>query len=179
MLKKIVLAVAVTVCFVSVSIAGTIQWGYSGDLGVSYTAGWLVELIEDVAKDGVTVGTMYDDHTMTGGDSFISTPITTTLVNNKAGTFWGTSFGSPGASLELGDNIYTVIYNASTFAAATQYQVVDASPYVLPASDVNATYSQGNPPAGTWAPIVPVPEPGTIMLFALGLVTLVARRKRR
>jgi hypothetical protein len=56
--------------------------------------------------------------------------------------------------------------------------VIDMTPYSLPSSDIPDTYALSTS-NDTWAPIVPVPEPGSVVLFALGLVTLAARRKRR
>ncbi len=177
-MKKFCLSAIVLACVACSSVAGTISWNYGGDLGGSYTAGWLVELIEDVDKDGIDITTMWDDHSITGDDAFITTPITTVIVNNKAGTYWGTTFSAPGSSLATSDRIYSVIYNASTFGAATQYQVVDSSPFTLPATDIDTDYIQSTV-NGSWAPIVAVPEPGSIALFAIGLVTLAVRRKRR
>ncbi|MBT3192299.1 MAG: PEP-CTERM sorting domain-containing protein [Verrucomicrobia bacterium] len=177
-MKRIVLGVSMLALVAGSTFGGTITWSYGGDLGGAYSDGWVVELIEDVAQDGINITTMWDDHTITGDDAFISTPVTTALVDGKAGVVWSTPFSAPGASLASSDHIYTVIYNATSFGAATMYQVVDSSAYVLPATNIDADYTLSAAPAGAWSPIVPVPEPGSIALFALGLVTLAARRKR-
>jgi hypothetical protein len=176
-MKKLCLSVAVMACVAASSFAGTITWG-SADLGGTYSDGWLVELVEDVGLDGITITTLFDDHTIVGGDSFISTPITTAIAAGKGGTTWGDTFNAPGSSLALSDQVYSVIYNAATFGAATQFIIADASPYTLPATDIDAAYTVTSV-SGSWRPITPVPEPGSIILFALGLVTLAARRKRR
>jgi hypothetical protein len=185
MIKRVASLLAVLALIAGSSYGGTITWGYLGDLGGGYTAGWLVELIEDVNGNGIGIGgiagsgsVLYDDRSFDQDDAFVGTPVTTTLQSGKTGTGWGTTFGAPGSTLALSDSVYTVIYNAASFAAATQYQVIDSSPYTLPASDIDAAYTVTSV-SGSWAPIVPVPEPGSIALFALGLVTLAARRKRR
>jgi len=179
--KKVLGLVAVaSLMTATAGYAGLITWGFTGDLGVSYN-GYLVELVEDVGKDGFSITTLWDDHTITGGDEFISTPIQATIAGANKGAApyqWGASFTSPGASLTYSDNIYTVIYNASTFGAATQYQIVDATPYVLPAGDAPADYLSSTV-SGSWAPIVAVPEPGSMILFGLGVATLALRRRKR
>jgi len=68
-----------------------------------------------------------------------------------------------------------VIYDGATIGAATHYEIVDASPYVLPAADGDATYSMATVSNG-WQP---VPEPCTMALLGLGLVTLAGRSIRR
>ena len=184
-MRKLNLWVALIMCSASVGTASVITWGYGADLGSGYTDGWLVELIEDVGKDGISIGglagsgsVMWDDRTLDGDDRFIDTPVQTVLATAWGWRGYSDTFSSPGSSIALGDNVYTVIYNASTFGAATEYIIVDSAPYALPSTDVPNTYSLTSV-SGSWAPIVAVPEPGSIALFALGLVTLVARRKRR
>ena len=182
-MKSIAILVVLVACFATASFGGTIRWGYGGDLGAAYVNGWLVELIEDVDQDGIDIAAMWDDHSITGDDTFISTPVTTALVAGKAGVVWGAPFTSPGASLQLGDHVYTVIYNSSTFMGATMYQVVDAAPTPLPGFDVDTDYILSAAPNGAWTAMGPVPdpvpEPGTIALLGLGLATLAVRRKRR
>ena len=184
-MKKIGFVGLLAIVLAGSSHAGTITWGYFGDLGGSYQAGWLVELVEDVNKDGIQLGggagsgmALYADRSTDSDDTFVTTPVTKALSSGKSGTNWGTTFDSPGSSLALGDNVYSIIYNADSFANATQYIIVDSSPYALPSFNNDADYIQTSL-NGSWAPIVPVPEPGTMALFALGLMTLAARRKRR
>ncbi len=191
MTKWVGLGIVMIALAASTSFGGTIAWAYASDLGGSYTAGWLVEIIEDVNQDGISIGgglgsgmIMYRNpgdlsraH-LDGDDTWVTANITTTLQSGKTGTGWGTTFNAPGSSLATSDNIYTVIYNGATFESATQYRVVDASPFALPSTDIDADYAPGSV-NGAWAPIVAVPEPGSMVLFALGIVTLAVRRKRR
>jgi len=159
--------------------AGTITWGYTADLGGSYSEGWLVELWEDVDKDN-TGGSWYDsvsiwnDHT-SGGDDIFREPNTAALVSGKGGVYWGDSFSfGTGGDLKTNDWVFSVIYNAATFAGATQYQVVDTTPYALPINDIDADYRIGSV-AGQWHNIIP--EPGTLTLLGLGLLTVGIRRR--
>lgn len=89
-----------------------------------------------------------------------------------------------------GATFYFRWFDASTEGAATEAGIIYGTSgwnvgAVLPAPDNPAVLldyaqvqSSGSNNGTGWQAVAPVPEPGTIMLFALGLVTLVARRKR-
>ncbi len=185
-MKKVILVLLVGIGVICSSLAGSIDWGYGSDLGGSYTEGWLVELIIDVNEDGIGSGSWYYNPNTTarwidGDDDFASTPITSTLITGgRSGTtYWGSSFNiTPSSSPAFSNKVYTVIYDGTSYADASNYQVVDSTPYSLPTDDGPATYSQTSV-SGSWTPIVQVPEPASFMLFVVGLATLAIRRRKR
>lgn len=158
--------------------AGTITWG-SANLGAGYTAGWLVALYEDVSKDGWDSTSINVSNGSTGGDdTFLG--FTTSLTIGKSGTIWGSSFSAPGGSLTFNDHIYSVLFNAPTMAAATQYKVTTLttqgnSYYQLPATDIDGAYV-----TSTMGSFQAVPEPATFLLFGIGgMGAWMVRRKNR
>ncbi len=149
--------------------AGLITWGYSTDLGGTYTDGWAVRVFEDVNGDGFGPG-----FTIGVDDVYVNT-IETTLITGKQGRYWGLNFNAPAGDLGFSDRHFTVIYNDSVAASATQYIIVDAGTYGLPSSDIDDTYALGSV-SGTWQA---VPEPTTMALFGIGIVTVAVARKRK
>lgn len=150
------------------TLAGTINW-LSDDLGVGYTDGWLVALYEDVSKDGWDATFI---NPLTGAtdsdDAFLS--ITTTVVFNAKDSIysWGSNFNAPAGLLATNDRVYSVLFNAPTIAAATQFKVSTMTTqgnswFQLPAADGDDTY-QVNTMSGFQA----IPEPATFLLFAMG-----------
>lgn len=149
------------------STAGTIAWG-SSDLGAGYTAGWLVALYEDVSKDGFDASMINIANGSTDSDdTYLG--ITSALTIGKSGTAWGSSFGATGvAPLSFNDRLYSVLFNAPTMAAATQYKVTTMTTqgnswYALPATDIDGSYQ-----TTTMGSFQAVPEPSTFLLFAMG-----------
>jgi hypothetical protein len=181
-IKKIVLGLLITTCFASGLMAGSITWG-SSDLGTGYTAGWLVALYEDVSKDGwdataIGIGGLTDSD-----DIYLG--VTTVLTIGKGGSLWGDSFSAPSGSMAYSDRLFSVIFNATTIADATQYKITTMTAgafagggnawFELPSTDVDATYKTTT--VGDWQA---VPEPATAMLLALGggLAWLVRLKQR-
>ncbi|MBN1557775.1 MAG: PEP-CTERM sorting domain-containing protein [Lentisphaerae bacterium] len=87
------------------------------------------------------------------------------------------------------DNVYTVLWNSSTVGNATYFLVLDGSQpsfstTPFPSTDPPGSYDTSGSPGGVlgdgeggeWQL---VPEPGAMFLFALGVMTIAARRKLR
>ncbi len=160
------------------SMAGTITWA-SLDLGSGYTAGWLVALYEDVSKDGWDASMINVANGATDSDdAYIG--VTSSLVVGKAGTIWGDIFSAPSGSLITNDRVYSVLFNAPTMAAATQYKVSTMTSqgnswFQLPAADGDDTYQ-----VNTMGSFQAVPEPATFLLFGMGgFGAWLIRRKQR
>lgn len=165
------------------SMAATIAWG-SDDLGAGYTSGWLVALYEDVSQNGWSSTTINVANGSTGtDDAYLG--ITSVLSAGKAGTAWGSSFSAPGGSLTFNDRLYSVVFDASTLAAATHYKVTTMTDgiyagggnawYQLPATDSDGTYKTTTVSSNWQA----VPEPATFMLFGIGGIgAWLIRRKK-
>jgi len=185
-MKKIKLLVCSLILFGQVlnGLSGTVTWG-SDDLGSSYSESWLVALYKDVDKDGWSTSVISTDGSTNSDDLFLG--ITTTLVLNQKNSqyFWGDSFSAPGGSLVFGDYVYSVLFNSTTIAAATQYKVTTLTDgiysgggnawFQLPGSDTDATYK--TTAMSDWQVI---PEPATALLFVLGSMgAWLARRNNK
>jgi hypothetical protein len=175
-MKKVCLIGLMLSLFTS-SQAGTIDWA-SADLGAGYTAGWVIALYEDVDKDGWNAASISSAGLTDSDDAFLS--ITTALGIGKAGTSWLDSFAAPSGDLTFNDRIYSVLFNASSIAAATQYQVTTMTSqgnswYELPSTDIDAGYT-----TTTMSGWQAVPEPATFLLFGMGgFGAWLIRRKNR
>ena len=94
-------------------------------------------------------------------------------------------FDPSGVSIAGGDEVYTVIFNASTFGAATMYCILEdgLTATTLPGSfDPPAAYdptsSDGGNVAGDWVSIA-VPEPSVLAFLGIGGVLVAVRRMRK
>ena len=171
MYRCIAVVSAFLMIFACQTQAETMTWG-SGDLSAfgGLANNYIVRLYEDVGVNndfGVSDALDFDD-AWTGDE--------TVLVVGKAGTTYGSSFIWPGGSLAQGDDVFTVIFNATTIGAATQYVIVDSATFDLP----DPLGGPGNyvltSVSGTWQAI---PEPTTLALLGIGIGTAAAARRRR
>lgn len=173
--KEMFCGLALFLC-ASLASAGTISWNYLGDLsnGV-FQAGWSVRLYEDVGSDN-NFG--LDGYVFGVNDTYVGAADSETflaLSKGKQPLVYGDSFIIPGGTLAFGDSVYTVIFNDAVAGNATQYIIIDANPFTLPADSSDAAYGLSSI-AGTWQA---VPEPGTLALLCVGLGTAAAASRRR
>lgn len=151
------------------AVSGTIDWlstNFGG--GNGYGNGWLVALYEDVSKDGFDASMINVANGSTDSDDAYLGITTNLFAIPTVVEQWGSSFSAPAGSLAANDRLYTVLFNASTMAAATQYKVTTMTSqgnswYALPATDIDATYT--TTALSNWQA---VPEPATFMLFGMG-----------
>lgn len=185
-MKKTLLALTVAgVMLVAgcASAALTYTWDYvgGGDANLStwdvtVGAGWLVQMYTLPTTDPSAV--MFD---LAGTPTVGGSPGISVLTFGATGTFVSFTTGGPGpnpAAIE-GANVYSVLFNAATLGGgvgdATHAVILDAATTFMP-NDGTKSYQVGLP-AGQWVPLVP--EPGSIALFGLGLITLVVAHRRR
>ena len=151
------------------AFSGTIDW-LSINLGGTngYGNGWLVALYEDVSKDGWDASMINVANGSTDSDDAYLGITTNLFAIPTVVEQWASSFSAPAGSLAVNDRIYSLLFNASTMVAATQYKVTTMTSqgnswYQLPATDTDATYT--TTAMGSWQAI---PEPTTFLLFAMG-----------
>ncbi len=188
--RGVFLTVAIAcVCVVLVGMQATaapiINWGWAGGdgggigpdptIGVSNpgSVGWLVQMYQSNHGSGLG-GITFDITGAAGG-----TGAGDTLAGYSAyvaGDEFYTTFsvaGLEGAPV-AGGNVYSVLFNGPSVAAATQAIILDTTAAAVPVSGV-MPYSVGTLGAGgSWQPI---PEPCTLALLALGAITVGIRRR--
>jgi hypothetical protein len=161
---------------ISVFAISLITWSYNGSLATpipSVTSGWLVQMYNDVSKDtflssisafnssGIPQGTSVSDDVSLGA-SFQTT------VNGSY--TWSTN---PGNTI-VGMRVYTVLFNSSSVASATQAWITDTTPTTITAGmtyTANATVSTVG-----YGPLS-VPEPSSLALIGVGLAAIALRRR--
>ncbi len=185
-MKKLITATLTLMIALSASAALTINWNYAANLvdwDNSIQDGWLVQMYLD---DGVATDLSQLAFDTTAADgSWLDNGAEGHTDTLLGGALVGATAGSPGvyvafsysginASVAENSDVYTVIFNASTIAGASQGVILDSSLKGLGTG--TDTYSIGSV-NGNWQA---VPEPATAMLLALGggLAWLVRLKQR-
>ncbi len=172
--------IAAMVAVAAVSQAGLLDWTANtwGSANASVDGVTLV--------DGWFVG-LYSAADLWAGDKTPEDLLTnvefTTLNIITTGPAFSHYYGIDGKSIDIANNIpvFSVILNAATTEAATQYLVIDSATFnsgsAAPPATANA-YTLAAP-VGTWQNVVP--EPATIGLFGLGALSawIVRRNKMK
>ena len=140
-MRKLLALTAALMMVASSSFAAlTLNWSYTGNYATfdaAVQAGWVVQMYADVSANTVLSGiTQYTNvGAPTGGnssDDLLLASFTTTLSKPKTAYNWAVN--AMDASSIAGYSVYTVVFNATSIAAATQAVVVDSTAFVLPAS---------------------------------------------
>jgi hypothetical protein len=145
-----------------ISIAGisnaALNWEYTGTtLGVGYSNGWLVRMYKDTnTNTALSTLVIYNDGTLSSTDD--TAAFETSVLSDGTDRYYQ-SYGliTPGLF-----TAYTVIFNATNFASATQYIIIDAAKKSIgDASDINIAeyYLASN--SGTWKNIQAAPKPAS------------------
>ncbi len=188
MKKKYILMVAIIAN--SISFAGDFSWSSVnlwGNLdGVTAVDGWLAAIYQDVDEDNTSgtwyntlsvnsLGSVVSSDSITADDTLLS--IYTTLNVPFSGV---ASLNSIDTNATDNINVYTLLFNATSIASATQFIVLDSTSF-----DIGAVSSPSTPtdyvapaPLGSWQQVVP--EPATFLLFGMGAMgAWLVRRKQR
>ncbi len=175
-LKGIACFVMVWSAVLPVYAISMINWNYSGSLAVpipSVANGWLVEVYRDVgANTTLSAITAFDTTGLPQGDSASVGDDVKLTSASVSGTTWASSIGGS----YTGSKAYTVVFNSSTFATATQAWIIDTLPATLPSA--GSTYTpNGTPSTVGYGPLSVVPEPSTLLLLGLGSLVVGLRRR--
>ncbi|MDP6809190.1 MAG: PEP-CTERM sorting domain-containing protein [Kiritimatiellia bacterium] len=179
-MKNILGAAIAMTLFAGVSLADTTyDWGHGSDLG----SGWDGYLVYLYSSSGTTLPTAINGDLSTDSGFSTVSGITDTIADGgKAGYIYtGVTFdvGATG-DVAADDYVISVVFDTGgpIVAGATQWTYLNgaiATPYQV-ADTTNpeqfATTGSGN----GWTTVVP--EPSSIALFGLGLITLAAGSRR-
>ena len=167
-MKKLVIALIVTMLVMSNVHPITISYGTASagakDSSLNWLAdGDLVQLIEDVGKDGIDAPDIGDANYIGGDDALVATAAIRDGFMVTAGNFYSSATS---ASVVIGDVIYFRVFDNPTLNTSVCY---DESPTVTVTGDPQAL---GGPDLVTTTCI---PEPSILLA---GLALLLLRRKK-
>ena len=152
----------------------TLNWFYTGSIGTGYGDGWLVSMYKDVNVDTTLSNlVIYTDGSLSSTDDTVAFQ-TSVIAEGTDRYFSASGLVTPGFTA------YSVVFNSTNFASATQYIILDAAKHAIPnAEGINIVdYAIGSN-SGTWKNIQAVPEPTTVLLFAIGGIgSWIVRRKQ-
>jgi len=203
-MKKLkTVAVIALLCIGSTVHAAIMNWatygGYTivGPGGATPLAGmndgipnaWGIYLFSDPLGEGLP-GLLRFDGTTDGNHAMLG-PLDVsgrdTWVDHQVGGlgyFAESNYNDTDFGLGIGSDVFTIIVNAATLGIATDWAPFTgggtvAGIFTIPdyGFDVAFNYDAGSVGSGDWLAIVP--EPGTMALFGLGLLTLATRLRRR
>lgn len=186
-MKQIKHALAALLVSVGVANADSINWfntlapllDASGN-NVGGESGWVINMYvsTDATIEFVNGAPTDDDVILASVFSVMSSAGHSGVDGFFSNTFDPTVTGGP----VDGANVYSVIFNATNIAQATQYAVIDGAVSVVqdstPPGPPAWNYETGGTVAGDWQPIV-IPEPASMALVGLGIVAAGLRRKMR
>lgn len=157
-----------------------LTWTYSGSLATpvpSVSAGWIVQLYKDVNSDtALSTITSFDasDLPVGGGASTSDDQRLATYQTTVNGSFAWTTYYANTQSMR----IYSVLFNSSSLATASQAWIVDTTPTSI-TSGSTITYTANATPSTVYSGALSVvPEPSSLLLLAVGLSVIALRRRR-
>ena len=185
MRNKMGMFLVVVIILSSVASFGavTFDWGTAfllNDAGRgTFSDGWFVQMYRDVGNDTILSGIGAfnpADGTLYSG----ATPLNDTKVGGVSTTVAFNYFYESNLSASVADYyVYSVIFNSTDIASATQAIVVDSSTFQFTSQADGADIYTIDPPGGqianNWVGVVP--EPGTLALISVGAMVLGLRRR--
>lgn len=165
-----------------VATATPIWWMGSSMVGPSgealNTSTWTIWMYES-ASSTTLPALINPDGSTSQGDAWKSTVLTHA---STASSFFSTVYDNSAIGLSGSDYAFSVIFNTTTYgevSTATKYAVIDNAPFDVPtpgAQDPYFIYNAGGTTQSDWKTLVP--EPTTMALLGVGILTLAARRRK-